>query len=218
MDRFGKNRSETERSRWQPVFRHSNATEIVQEHQPTVWIGFCHLLVTNTVEYPTDRFSKTDLWPICADRNRSMISAIVFRTRSRLPDFEWFNGNSILNVKLGKQWMDRFWKRIHLVWERIHLFSKRNQKVGKCIRSSNRFAHGPTKLFDSVRRVADYFSWSQIGWRASGWVLENRSIEIWAALNSEAGLDGSAIISKAYDVFGIQSTVHRRVHNGIDRF
>ena len=103
MDRFGKNRSETERSRWQPVFRHSNATEIVQEHQPTVWIGFCHLLVTNTVEYPTDRFSKTDLWPICADRNRSMISAIVFRTRSRLPDFERFNGNSILNVKWGNK-------------------------------------------------------------------------------------------------------------------
>ena len=154
MDRFRKNRSKTERSQWEPGFGHSNATEIVQEHQPTVWIGFCHLLVTNTVEYPTDRFSKTDLWPICADRNRSMISATVFRTRSRLPDFEWFNGTVFST-----------WNCIHLVWERIHLFSKRIQKVGKCIRSSNRFAHGPTKLFDSVRRVVDYFSWSQIGFR-----------------------------------------------------
>ena len=59
------------------------ASGMAQEHQPTVWIGSDHLQGTHTVEFLADRFSKTDPEPICADRSRSVISAIVFRIISQ---------------------------------------------------------------------------------------------------------------------------------------
>ena len=52
----------------------------------------------------------------------------------------------------------------------------------------------------------------------TGWVLENRSVEIWVDLSSETEFWNNTIISKASNIFGIQSDVHRRAHNHIDRF
>ena len=73
------------------------APGMVQEHQPTVWMSSGRLQSTHTVEFPTDRFSKTDPEPICADRSRSVISAIVFRLVS------WSSGSHIIQWRQPSQ-------------------------------------------------------------------------------------------------------------------
>ena len=64
-------------------------TDLQLSQSPTNGAGSITIYVdwfldAKTVEYPMDGFSKTDPEPIYADRNRSMISAIIAKHAHKL--------------------------------------------------------------------------------------------------------------------------------------
>ena len=221
MDRFWKNRSETEESRWKPVFEHSKAIRMAQEHPHTVWMGSDHLQDIHTVKFPADRFPKTDPEPICADRSRSMISAIVFRiiSQSSIPHIiQWRHLHSLDWTELQT---DRFGKHVYIFRRHIHAICtpiqsrNRREQVGLVVPTVEEID------FLCSRLVVEQSDWFEDQSIVTGSVLENRSVEVWADLRSETGFYNNTIISEASNnsnIFGIHSDVHTWAHNHIDRF